>query len=151
MAFSTGSDPVFASRQIKLDTLVRLRWLAILGQTAAILLVWLLLGYSFQPVLCLVLVGLSAWLNLYLHYYFRKSVRLPPLPATGLLSYDTCQLGGLLYLTGGLQNPFALLLVGSGGRISHNPTGALHSVSVWLDHDHRVIAGLLSSASAMAK
>ncbi|WP_394699152.1 ActS/PrrB/RegB family redox-sensitive histidine kinase [uncultured Cohaesibacter sp.] len=111
MDFSPLPAPEFASLQIKLDTLVRLRWLAILGQTIAVIVVWLVLGYDFGAVLCLALVALSGWLNLYLQFQFRKSVRLSPLPATGLLAYDTAQLGGLLYLTGGLQNPFTFLLI----------------------------------------
>ncbi|SNY90131.1 two-component system, sensor histidine kinase RegB [Cohaesibacter sp. ES.047] len=111
MDFSPLPTSEFATLQIKLDTLVRLRWLAILGQAIAVVLVWLGLGYDFDAVLCLALVGLSAGLNLYLQAKFRKSVRLSPLPATGLLAYDTAQLGGLLYLTGGLQNPFSLLLL----------------------------------------
>ncbi|WP_245418329.1 ActS/PrrB/RegB family redox-sensitive histidine kinase [Cohaesibacter intestini] len=108
---SNQSDPIFSSRQIKLGTLVGLRWLAILGQGSAVLFVWLVLGYEFPGLLCLALVGLSAWLNLYLHFQIRNSVRLAPGPATGLLAYDSAQLGGLLYLTGGLHNPFALLLL----------------------------------------
>ena len=111
MFFPASSDPIFTSRQIKLDTLVRLRWLAIVGQTFAVLLVWIGLDYAFEAVLCLALIGLSAWLNLFLRYQFRSSVRLSPGPATILLAYDSAQLGGLLYLTGGLQNPFALLLL----------------------------------------
>ncbi len=111
MVSSNPSDPIFSSRQIKLGTLVILRWLAILGQGSAVLFVWLVLGYDFPALLCLALVGLSAWLNLYLHFQIRNSVRLAPGPATGLLAYDSAQLGGLLYLTGGLLNPFALLLL----------------------------------------
>ena len=111
MVSPTSPHPVFKDSQIKLDTLVRLRWLAILGQTLAVVFVSLGLGYDFQAVLCLGLIGLSAWLNLYLQFHFRKSVWLAPLPATSLLAYDSAQLGGLLYLTGGLQNPFALLLL----------------------------------------
>ena len=111
MVSSPLPDPIFSSRQIKLGTLVHLRWLAILGQTLAVLFVWLVLDYEFKAVLCLLLVGLSAWLNLYLHFQVRNSVRLSPEPATGLLAYDSAQLGGLLYLTGGLLNPFALLLL----------------------------------------
>ncbi|PLW78159.1 ActS/PrrB/RegB family redox-sensitive histidine kinase [Cohaesibacter celericrescens] len=111
MVSSPLSDQIFANRQIKLDTLVRLRWLAILGQTLAVVFVWLGLGYDFEAVLCLALVGLSGWLNFYLHFQFQKSVRLSSLQATVLLAYDSAQLGGLLYLTGGLQNPFAFLLL----------------------------------------
>ncbi|MCT4655700.1 MAG: ActS/PrrB/RegB family redox-sensitive histidine kinase [Cohaesibacter sp.] len=111
MVTSSLSDPSFGNRQIKLNTLVRLRWLAILGQTIAVLFVYLVLGYNFEAWLCLALVGLSAWLNFYLQFHFRKYFRLKSEMATALLAYDSCQLGGLLYLTGGLQNPFALLLL----------------------------------------
>lgn len=111
MVTNSLADPLFADRQIKLDTLVRLRWLAIFGQGLAVMFVWLVLGYKFEAWLCLALIGLSAWLNLYLQLQFRKVVRLSALPATILLAYDSAQLGGLLYLTGGLQNPFSLLLL----------------------------------------
>lgn len=111
MVTHSVTDPSFGNRQIKLDTLVRLRWLAILGQGAAVLFVWLGLSYSFPAILCLALVGLSAWLNLYLQMQFRKDFRLKALPATALLAYDSCQLAALLYLTGGLHNPFAVLLI----------------------------------------
>lgn len=111
MVSNSLADPLFADRQIKLDTLVRLRWLAIFGQSLAVIFVWLVLGYKFEAWLCLALIGLSAWLNLYLQLQFRKVVRLSALPATILLTYDSAQLGGLLYLTGGLQNPFSLLLL----------------------------------------
>lgn len=111
MLFASPSDPIFVDRQIKLDTLVRLRWLAIGGQAVAVLAVSEGFDYSYPAQYCLCLIGLSILLNLFLQMRFRKSVRLSPLPATGLLSYDATQLGGLLYLTGGLQNPFALLLL----------------------------------------
>ncbi|WP_319411971.1 ActS/PrrB/RegB family redox-sensitive histidine kinase [uncultured Cohaesibacter sp.] len=111
MLFASASNPIFADRQIKLDTLVRLRWLAIGGQSAAVFAVSFGLGYHFHVNYCLFLIILSIFLNLALQMGFRKSVRLPALPATGILSYDAAQLGGLLYLTGGLQNPFALLLL----------------------------------------
>ncbi|HAT88078.1 MAG TPA: two-component sensor histidine kinase [Rhizobiales bacterium] len=111
MLTSSLADPSFGNRHIKLDTLVRLRWLAIGGQTVAVVIVHWLLGYAFEAWLCLALVGLSAWLNFYLQFHFRKHFRLKSEMATALLAYDSCQLGGLLYLTGGLQNPFALLLL----------------------------------------
>lgn len=111
MVLLPSIDPNFSDRHIKLDTLVRLRWLAIFGQASAILFVWLGLGYEFDGFSCLALVGLSAWLNLYLQLHFNSNFRLKSLSATLLLAYDSFQLAGLLYLTGGLQNPFALLLL----------------------------------------
>ena len=111
MIFDSTPDPIIADRQIKLDTLVRLRWLAIGGQSVAVIVVSKLFGYHFHASYCFFLIGLSVLLNLFLQMGYRKSVRLSPLPATGLLSYDAMQLGALLYLTGGLQNPFGLLLL----------------------------------------
>ncbi len=100
-----------ASRRIKLDTLIGLRWIAIGGQTASILVVWLWLDFPLPEVFCFALIALSAWLNLFLKLRFPSNLRLPDTPAALLLAYDSVQLGGLLYLTGGLQNPFALLLL----------------------------------------
>ena len=60
---------------------------------------------------CFALIALSAWLNLGLRIAFPASYRLDPNWATLLLAYDLLQLAGLLYLTGGLENPFAILVV----------------------------------------
>jgi two-component system sensor histidine kinase RegB len=99
------------SRRIKLDTLIGLRWIAIGGQAGAILVVWLWLDFPLPVWLCFALIALSAWLNLFLKLRYPSNTRLRDTPAATLLAYDTVQLGGLLYLTGGLQNPFALLLL----------------------------------------
>lgn len=96
---------------LRLRTLVRLRWLAIIGQTAAVLAVQFMLGFPLPLGLCLAVIALSAWLNIFLTIRWRKSVRLQETHAGLLLVYDIIQLGVLLYLTGGLQNPFAFLFL----------------------------------------
>lgn len=96
---------------LRLDTLIRIRWLAIFGQTAAVLLVWFALGFAFYLELCLALIAASAWLNLFLRLRYRASFRLTGRAAMALLSYDILQLSLLLYLAGGLQNPFSILLI----------------------------------------
>ncbi|MEM7463380.1 MAG: ActS/PrrB/RegB family redox-sensitive histidine kinase [Pseudomonadota bacterium] len=96
---------------LRLDTLIRIRWLAIIGQTVAVFLVWFGLGFEFYLELCLILIALSAWLNLFLRLRYRASFRLTGHAALALLSYDILQLSMLLYLTGGLQNPFSILLI----------------------------------------
>ena len=96
---------------LRLRTLVRLRWLAVIGQTAAVLGVYLLLGFPLPIGLCLAAIALSAWLNIFLSLRWRKSVRLRPTQAGLLLAYDVLQLAVLLYLTGGLENPFAFLFL----------------------------------------
>lgn len=100
-----------AARRIRLDTLVGLRWIAIGGQTAAILVVWLMLGFPLPAALCFALTALSAWLNIFLQLKYPSNLRLRDTPAAFLLGYDLLQLVGLLFLTGGLQNPFAILLL----------------------------------------
>ena len=101
----------FASRSLRLDTLVRLRWLAVAGQTAAVLFVFLGLGFPLPLASCLALIALSAALNLALRLRYSANLRLRGGPASFLLAYDVLQLGGLLYLTGGLDNPFIILLL----------------------------------------
>ena len=96
---------------LRLRTLVRLRWLAIVGQAGAVLGVHFLLGFPVPLGFCLAAIALSAWLNIFLTIRWRKSVRLHETHAGLLLVYDVLQLGVLLFLTGGLENPFAFLFL----------------------------------------
>ncbi len=96
---------------LRLRTLVRLRWLAVIGQAAAVLGVEFYLGFKLPLSACLGLIALSAWLNVFLNLRWRGSQRLSAQSAGLLLCYDVLQLAGLLYLTGGLQNPFSLLFL----------------------------------------
>jgi two-component system sensor histidine kinase RegB len=96
---------------LRVDTLTRLRWLAVAGQLAATLVARFGLGFDFPWIACLVLIGASAALNLALRRAWPLSRRLAPATATTLLAYDLAQLAALLALTGGLQNPFSLLFV----------------------------------------
>ena len=96
---------------LRLRTLVRLRWVAVAGQTVAVLGVHFLLGFPLPLGFCLAAIALSAWLNIFLTIRWRKSVRLQPSHAGMLLAYDIFQLAVLLYLTGGLENPFAFLFL----------------------------------------
>lgn len=97
--------------RLRLETLIRIRWLAIIGQTVAVLVVSFVLDYEFHLSLCLALIAASAWLNVFLRLRYRASFRLSENAAMALLSFDIIQLAVLLYLTGGLQNPFAILLI----------------------------------------
>ncbi len=96
---------------LRLRTLVRLRWLAVIGQTGTVLFVALLLGFPLPFGWCLAAIALSAWLNIFFTIRWRSTVRLPDRYAALLLGYDILQLAVLLYLTGGLQNPFAFLFL----------------------------------------
>ena len=96
---------------LRLRTLVRLRWLAITGQTAAVLTVQFMLNFPLPLAPCFAVIALSAWLNIFLTIRWRKSIRLQETHAGLLLVYDIIQLAVLLYLTGGLENPFSFLFL----------------------------------------
>jgi len=99
-------------RNVRLDTLVRLRWLAIFGQTIAVLIVNFGLGFALPIWACLAVIALSACLNVALRLRFHMRQRLEPDRAAWLLAFDIAELAVLLFLTGGLQNPFAFLFLG---------------------------------------
>ena len=112
--FAIGPRPAATGAEIgmlRLRTLVRLRWLAIVGQAGAVLGVHFVLGFPLPLGLCLAVIALSAWLNIFLTIRWRKSVRLHESHAGLLLVYDVAQLAVLLYLTGGLENPFSFLFL----------------------------------------
>jgi two-component system sensor histidine kinase RegB len=98
-------------RRLRLDTLIFLRWIAIAGQTAALVFVYFILGFDFPVGLCFVFIVASATLNFGLRFGTSRSFRLGDIEAAFLLGYDILQLGFLLYLTGGLTNGFAMLFL----------------------------------------
>ena len=98
-------------RNVRLDTLLRLRWLAIIGQTTAILVVNYAIEFPLPVWACLAVIALSAWLNVALRVRFSLTQRLEPERAAWLLAFDIAELAVLLFLTGGLQNPFAFLFL----------------------------------------
>ncbi|ODS00221.1 hypothetical protein AUC68_01695 [Methyloceanibacter methanicus] len=97
--------------RLRLHTIVRLRWLAVIGQSVTILAVHWGLGMTVPIGWCFAVIALSAWLNVALRIRFPESQRLTARSAFLMLGFDILQLAALLYLTGGLQNPFAFLLV----------------------------------------
>jgi two-component system, sensor histidine kinase RegB len=101
-----------SGRNVRLDTLVRLRWLSVIGQTTAVLLVYVGLDFELPIWPCLAVIALAAWLNVALRMRFRMSQRVESDRAAWLLAFDIAQLAILLFLTGGLENPFAFLLLG---------------------------------------
>lgn len=103
------ADPV--DSRLRLQTIVRLRWVAVLGQLAAILTVYFGLGFNLPIGASLTVIALSAWLNVFLAIWYPSRHRLNVWYATGLLAYDIVQLAALLYLTGGMDNPFTMLIV----------------------------------------
>jgi two-component system sensor histidine kinase RegB len=99
------------SRYVRLDTILRLRWLAVLGQLAAVFIVSQGLNFEFAVIPCLVIIGLSAVINLVVQSVFNPMQRLEPVWAAALLALNIVELAGLLFMTGGLQNPFSFLFL----------------------------------------
>jgi two-component system sensor histidine kinase RegB len=99
------------ARRLRLNTLIGLRWLAVAGQTAAVLVGILGFGLGLPAVACFGLIAASTALNLALRWMFPLSARLSERDATIILAFDVLQLAGLLFLTGGVANPFVILLL----------------------------------------
>ncbi len=116
-AFFNGNDaaPITvsgpASDHLRLRTLVLLRWLAIFGQTAMVMLVAFGLGFHLPLWLCAAIIMASIWLNIALAFGRRDTQRLRDWEAALQLSFDALQLAALLAVTGGLDNPFCLMLM----------------------------------------
>jgi two-component system sensor histidine kinase RegB len=102
---------VGAGGRVRLRTLSNLRWLAVAGQSAALFLVYFALGYSLPILYCACAIAVSAALNVVLALRYPPTHRLTNREATFYLAFDVLQLAALLYLTGGMTNPFALMFV----------------------------------------
>jgi len=97
--------------RVRLRTLSNLRWLAIAGQSAALFLVYFAFGYTLPLGYCAIAIAISAVLNIVLALRYPASHRLANREASYYLAFDVFQLAALLYLTGGITNPFALMFV----------------------------------------
>jgi len=91
-------------------TLVILRWIAIFGQLIAINLVYFYLQLEFSVFLAYAIIFIGLATNLFLQFKFR-SIQIKDFYASIFLIYDLVQLTFLLYLTGGISNPFAILMI----------------------------------------
>src|SRR6266702_2290908 len=112
MSVDLHEHAVRPGRNVRLDTLVRLRWLAVIGQTTAVLVVYVGLDFELPIWACLAVIALAAWLNVALRVRFGMTQRVEPDRAAWLLAFDIAELAILVFLTGGLQNPFCYLLLG---------------------------------------
>ncbi|MCA3486642.1 MAG: ActS/PrrB/RegB family redox-sensitive histidine kinase [Rhodobacter sp.] len=99
------------SEWIRLRTLVLLRWMAIVGQLAALTVADLVVGMQLPLGLCYLVVGAAVIGNLVASFVFPGNKRFSEAGAMLTLLFDVSQLAILLALTGGLNNPFALLIL----------------------------------------
>ena len=96
---------------IRLRTMIFIRWVAVTGQLAAIIIAFQYFELALDLSLCFFAVGLSALANIVAGLFFPESKRLSELENVFMILFDLFQLAFLLFLTGGLNNPFSFLLV----------------------------------------
>lgn len=99
------------SNWVRLRTLVTLRWFAIVGQISAIVVAIWVFDLQIELGPCVLIVGSSILANLFSSFLYPENRRLTEREATLMLLFDIVQLSLLLYLTGGINNPFMLLIL----------------------------------------
>ena len=96
---------------ILLGNLIKIRWIAIIGQILTIFLVNYFFSISIPIFQCLLVVLLSVIVNFFSYFIQRKNNKISDKQAFFFLLFDTSQLGLLLFLTGGILNPFSILIL----------------------------------------
>ena len=96
---------------VRIGTLIALRWIAITGQLIAFAVITQMFGRPGQADFALLIIGTSVLLNLVCQFYFARGTFLSGRLAALQLAFDLLQLSALLFLTGGLTNPFAVLIL----------------------------------------
>lgn len=104
--------PRSSDNWIRLRTLVLLRWWAIFGQISALIVAQRLLDLELEVGLCYLVIGVAVISNLVAAFVFPENKRLSEAETRLVVLFDMLQLGLMLYLTGGLHNPFSILIVG---------------------------------------
>ena len=94
----------------KKSTYISLRWIGIIGQLISVNFVYFFLNFSFDFIICNLIIFLGILSNLFLIFIYKKT-QLSDRSAFIFLVIDILQLGVLLYLTGGITNPFVIFLL----------------------------------------
>jgi two-component system sensor histidine kinase RegB len=94
----------------KKSTYISLRWIGIIGQLISVNFVYFFLNFSFDFIICNLVIFLGILSNLFLIFIYKKT-QLSDRSAFIFLVIDILQLGALLYLTGGVTNPFVIFLL----------------------------------------
>ncbi|WP_136443435.1 sensor histidine kinase RegB [Pacificoceanicola onchidii] len=100
------------SNWIRLRTMILLRWFAIAGQLTAIYIAREFFNLQLELGLCYLAVGVSVVGNLVAIFIFPENKRLSETENFLMVMFDLLQLCFLLYLTGGMHNPFSVLVLG---------------------------------------
>jgi two-component system sensor histidine kinase RegB len=110
-AQAAATGPIRRPGRLRTRTLITLRWLALAGQAVTLVVVGEGLKYPAPYLACAVVVGVGVWLNLLLTLTPLGRRTALDWEAAAQLGFDVLQLAALLYFTGGLANPFALLII----------------------------------------
>ena len=105
------SEDLYRMGHLRRSTLVSLRWMAIAGQLIALAVVWLVFDFDLPILACIAFIGISTVLNIAIMLRAPLDRRITNFEAGTQLFFDILQISALLYLTGGMKNPFALLLL----------------------------------------
>ena len=128
---------------LRLRTVVVVRWAAALGQTIAVLVAVLVLGVSLEYGLASLVLAAAIITNIALTFLYPATRRLSNRGTTLMLGFDVVQLGALLAVTGGLDNPFALLILApvtiaasalplrNSGVVTVLALGVILAISLW--------------------
>ncbi len=100
------------SNWIRLRTMILLRWVAVIGQLVALTVAQRMYNLQLELGLCYLAVGVSIAGNLIAIFVFPENKRLSETENFLMVMFDLLQLCFLLYLTGGLHNPFSILVLG---------------------------------------
>ena len=126
--------PETRTPRVRLGTLINLRWLAIAGQTITVAVAAVVLRLPMELGLCFLAIGMAVVTNLTAIAAFPRTLRLAERAVFAWLMFDLVQVSVLLFLTGGLHNPFALLTLApvtiSATTLSMRSTFTLAAVAV---------------------
>ena len=115
----------------KKSTYINLRWIGILGQFITVNFVYFFLNFNFDFIICNFVIFLGTLSNLFLIFIYKKT-QLSDRSAFIFLVIDILQLGSLLYLTGGVVNPFVIFLLIPSVFSSSNLSFRTNSLLVFL-------------------
>lgn len=99
------------SNWVRVRTLAQLRWYAVVGQIGAVLVALYVYQLTLEIGLIAMVIGLPVLVNIVSYFIYPENRRLSEGEADVMIGFDLVQLGLMLYLTGGLNNPFALLIL----------------------------------------
>lgn len=124
------------SNWIRLRTIILVRWIAIIGQVVALIVAQQVFKLELEYGLCYLAVGVSVIGNLIAMFVFPENKLLSESENTFMILFDLLQLSFLLFLTGGLHNPFSILVVGpvtiSASVLSVRSTALIASTAIIL-------------------